>query len=292
MSLNLTSTLLQGYGLYDQLDRLSDMRNDAIEGTDNLAQQALTNTQFKPYTVSSGFGGVTSGPDGIQYNLNPHQQAKSLGLMNQSHKLFGQATADQGAREAQVYDAIRATQIPEEQRAQLLMDDRLLAQGRSGIRSDAYGGTPEQLAYHKAVQESQNQASLMAMQQAEQERMNSGQLGGMLQNAAFMPYAQLQNMQNQGLQNAQLNQAGQLAGANMASQLGVAGLQTALNADVARANLIGNSINSIAGGINGSGFDPIGSGIGMIAEILGLGGGGGDTGEGWSLEGLYDMIGL
>lgn len=275
MSLNLTGALVSGYGLYDQLDRLGQMRDDAIEGTDNLAAQAKSDTQFKPYTVTSGFGSAGSDANGnLTYNLDPQRQAQSQGLMNQSYNLFTSAAQPNAEREAEIYDRIRATQMPEEQRAGLAMDDRLLAQGRSGIRSDAYGGTPEQLAYNKAVQEAQDNASLMALQQSMAERQGEAQMGGMLQNAAFLPHAQLQNFMNQGLQNAQLGQAGQLAGANLASQLGTAGLQTALNADVARANLIGNTVSSIAGGLNSGTFDPVGdvvSGVGgFFGDLLGF----------------------
>lgn len=274
MAVNWTSGLLSGYGLYDQLDRLSNIADKAVTGTNELAGQAVSGTRFKPVTVTSGFGGATVGPDGISYNQNPNIQHNANQTLQNSWGLFDSAVEPTADREAQIYEAIRATQRPEEQRAGILMDDRLSAQGRSGIRSDMYGGTPEQLAYHKAIQEAQNNASLAAIQEARAQQMQNAQLGGMLQSAAFMPQAQMQNMVNQGLHVGNLAQAGDIAGANLGAQLGLGGLQTSLNADVARANLLGNFINSAAQGIGNTSFDPVGdiaSGIGgFFKDLLGI----------------------
>lgn len=266
MAINWTSGLLSGYGLYDQLDRLSNISDKAVEGTNQLADQAMSQTQFKPFTVTSGLGTSRTDANGnLNYELNPYLQAASNDYFGQANSLFSSITQPTGVREQDIYDRIRATQMPEEQRAQDMMDARLTAQGRSGIRSAAYGGTPEQLAYHKAVQEAQDNASLMALQQAMAERNQNAQLGGMLQNAAFTPYAQSQNLFNQGLQTQQLKQAADMAGANYLSQLGLGGLQTSLNADVARGNLIGNAINSASSAIGSTDFDPIG---GLFEKIL------------------------
>ena len=51
------------------------------------------------------------------------------------------------AREQAVFDRIRATQRPDEERQRLALEERLLSQGRLGTSSATYGGgTPEQLA--------------------------------------------------------------------------------------------------------------------------------------------------
>ena len=49
-------------------------------------------------------------------------------------------------RQNDIYSSIRATQLPGEERQRLALEERLLGQGRSGISTDAYGGTPEQFA--------------------------------------------------------------------------------------------------------------------------------------------------
>lgn len=86
-------------------------------------------------------------------------------------------------READVYERIRATQRPEEERQRLALEERLAQQGRLGVRTAMFGGTPEQLALSKAQEEAQDRASLAAMQQAQAEQrqaLGTAQaLGGM-----------------------------------------------------------------------------------------------------------------
>ena len=98
-------------------------------------------------------------------------------LRNQYGTMASQSAMDvltpTAVRESSVYDRIRATQRPEEERQRLQLEERLYNQGRSGIRTDMYGGTPEQFALSKAQEEAKNSASLAAMQQAQAERQQS-----------------------------------------------------------------------------------------------------------------------
>ena len=268
--INWTSGLLQGYNIYDQLDRFNKIGEKAVEGTTALAQEALSGTQFKPYGVTTNTGTASVQGNNLNLQLSPEEQARVDALQSQYGGLFAQAAAPTGQREADVYDRIRATQIPEEQRAGYAMNDRLLAQGRAGIQSDAYGGTPEQLAYHKAVQESQNNASLMALQQAKGEQMQNAQLGGMFQNASYLPQSQLLNAYNPAINLANMGQAGQIAGTNTASQLQLGGLQMGLNSDVARAKMMSDMYSQAAMGAANGGFDPIGNGIDWLSGLFGF----------------------
>ena len=109
------------------------------------------------------------------------------GILNQ--QLLAQGAADLGGmfmtgltqpmagRETDVYNRMRAMQAPEEQRQQLALEERLFNQGRMGVQTNMYGGTPEQFALSKAQAEAQNQASLLAMQQAQKEQQQQGELG-------------------------------------------------------------------------------------------------------------------
>ena len=90
---------------------------------------------------------------------------------------MGQAGMPMAAREQEVYDRIRATQLGEEERQRLALEERLFAQGRGGVRTAMFGGTPEQLAMAKAQEQAQNQASLMAITQAQQEQHNRRHIG-------------------------------------------------------------------------------------------------------------------
>jgi hypothetical protein len=176
-------------------------------------------------------------------------------LRSQYAGLAGQAAQDvltpTAAREADVFERIRATQRPEEERQRLQLEERLAQQGRLGVRTAMFGGTPEQLAMSKAQEEAQDRASLVAMQQAQAERQQAlgtaQTLGGMfgqqaglssqLQSAAQQRAAQLSQLglsaqqiesqlQSEGLGRAttsaqQAGQLAQLAGGLQAQQAGL-----------------------------------------------------------------------
>jgi len=76
-----------------------------------------------------------------------------------------------------VYDRIRATQLGEEERQRLALEERLFAQGRGGVQTAMFGGTPEQLAMAQAQEQAQNQAALMAITQAQQEQRQAADIG-------------------------------------------------------------------------------------------------------------------
>ena len=157
----------------------------------------------------------------------------------------GNVLGSMAGREADVYERIRATQRPEEERQRMALEERLFNQGRLGVSTNMYGGTPEQLAMAKAQEEAQNSASLGAIQQAQSERQQAlGEaqtLGGMFSQQAGLS----SNLQNQAQSRAaQLSQLGlgaeqvqaqlesegfgrafNLAGANMQSQQAQAQLE-------------------------------------------------------------------
>mgnify|MGYP003134867380 CR=1 FL=1 len=94
--------------------------------------------------------------------------------------LLEEATMSPMAREQAIFERIRAIQSPEEQRQQLQLEERLASQGRLGVSTNLYGGTPEQLALSRAQSEARNTAVMQAMQQARAERDFAGRLGSQL----------------------------------------------------------------------------------------------------------------
>ena len=177
--------------------------------------------QAGQYGQPTGLEGITQqalmgGQQGLQ-SLSAPQDLEALrsqyaGLAGQS--AAGLGSTNQVGRQQDIYNQLRAMQTPEEERQRLALEERLQAQGRGGIQTAQYGGTPEQLAMAKAQAEAQNQAGLMAMQQAgsEQDRAYQQALG--LSGQA----SQLAGMSSD-LQGAQQNRASQL------SELGMAGTQ-------------------------------------------------------------------
>jgi len=206
--------------------------------------------------LSGQFAGQVAGQLGQQPSAavgNLAQQALGLGaqglgagapqdieqLRQQYAGLAGEAAAGmmqpRGDREQEIYQRIRATQTPEEERQRLAQEQRLASQGRLGVRTAQFGGTPEQFALAKAQAEAQNQAALSAIQQAGTEQQQAyqqamglagqtGQLAGassQLQSAAQQRAAQLSQL---GLSAEQIQSALQSQGLGRAAQsAGLAG---------------------------------------------------------------------
>ena len=135
---------------------------------------------------------------------------------------MGQAGMPMGAREQEVYDRIRATKLGEEERQRLALEERLAGQGRLGVRTAMFGGTPEQLALSQAQEQAQNQATLMAMQQAQQEQAQQASLG-----AQFAGLGSGLAGQRQALEAAQQARALQALEGGMGLAAGGLGLEQA-----------------------------------------------------------------
>jgi hypothetical protein len=200
----------QGFlGQVGQIDPRMQAQRNALGGM--FGQQA------GQYGQPTGLEGITQqalmgGQQGLQ-GLSAPQDIEALrsqyaGLAGQS--AAGLGSTNQVGRQQDIYNQLRSMQTPEEERQRLALEERLQAQGRGGIQTAQYGGTPEQLAMAKAQAEAQNQAGLMAMQQAgsEQDRAYQQALG--LSGQA----SQLAGMSSD-LQGAQQTRAAQLAGLGM-----------------------------------------------------------------------------
>jgi hypothetical protein len=135
----------------------------------NPMQQALL------AQASQGFANI---------GTDPRQQA----LLSRADTAFSRAGVDPSVAQAEIYNQMRAAQRPEEERQALALEERMLAQGRGGIRSAAYGGSsPELLAQETARQEAMARANLGARSQAMQEQQQAyGQGLGFLGQASGM----------------------------------------------------------------------------------------------------------
>jgi len=257
LAANLTGSLITGAGLYDQLDRYDEMKDQMEAGTTALSDKLQQDSAFTGFTVGSQFGDSTVGSDGsVNVNLNPTQAKMGADLTQYAGGLFASAAGDQGQREADMYEKIRATQRPEEERQYSALEGRLLAQGRLGAGSSAYGSSPEMFGFNKAVGESMNNASLQAVEQARMQQMQDANIGTQFQSNAFLPTAQMANLTNMGFNGAQMSQAGQLAGTNYASQLGSEALRGGLGAERVRADIMMGLFNTAGAAASNNKFDP------------------------------------
>ena len=128
--------------------------------TGQMTYQLATSPEEQAYQQSL-FGGASqlaqqaTAPYDPRYEELANQAYGGVGaLMTQAQKAAIDAgSMDRGAREDQVYEQLRALQSPEEERQRLALEQRMAAQGRTGVRTAQFGGTPEQLAMAKAQAE-------------------------------------------------------------------------------------------------------------------------------------------
>lgn len=209
------------------IDDLQNLGREKQEQFGLLADKAQTGTEFKPYTVTSGLANVgTTAEGGYGINLSPEQEALQQQLMGQAAGLFGQVGQDPAAQQAAIYEQIRATQRPEEERNRLATEERMLSQGRLGIQSNAYGGaSPELLAQETARQEAMGRANVGARQQALAEQQQALLGGQGLLEAGYSPQEQALAMLQGSAVPAGYADVGRRTGTQLGSQLQQSGLE-------------------------------------------------------------------
>lgn len=227
-------------------NRLSDVGKEARLGAEALAEQQMQQTQFRPFTVTTATGadmGTRVTPEGgieTTMGLSPQEIALQNQLLGGAGGFFGQAVQPRESREQAIFERMRRTQRPEEERQRLALEERLAAQGRLGTSSAAYGGaTPEMLAMSTAQEEARNRAMLGAMQQAQAEQMQQAQLGQTFLGSGYIPQQQLMAATQPAQQLAALQQQAQLQGAGLFGEATMSGLEAQLISEQARANLLG-----------------------------------------------------
>ena len=278
------------YSMSEGISRARGVGEQALARAEQAGEQIKEAVQFKPFTVTSGIGGATATPEGgFTYALSPEQQAIQERMQGfgagafdflsspearaqEQSNLIGMLTQDpnqRASREQEMYNRLRAVQQPEEARKQLELEERLFNQGRGGVQTAMYGGTPEQLAQAKAIEEAKALASLGAIEQAgtEQYRQSEqtlaglgetrqrmglfGELGlGSLQ-ASYLPQQTLLDFTTPSLDLANITGAGQRQYAqNLASMLQF-GLGERTNAEQIASNLEQSRLNAITNLLTG-----------------------------------------
>lgn len=245
-----------GQSVYDLATGLGTTLSDAASGT------------FKPFTVSTGLGpGLMVGQEGItfaptapgSYEAQQQMDAKALarsgaqqlaavtgpGTLQAEQERIKGMLLGQGIDTAQqdIFSQLQAMRQPEQARQRAALEERLFSQGRTGIRTAQYGGTPEQLAMEKAIQEQQAADALMARQQAQAEQQQTAglisqalglagqqqalqaELGLGAAQAAFLPQQQALTMLAAGVPFSELATRAGLQGVVTSGQLGLGGLE-------------------------------------------------------------------
>ena len=233
-------------------EALAGAEIDPLTGllTGGLADTLSDRLEFQPYTVTSAAGGkfgMTQDPKTgeMTYKLDLSADEKDLldKQLERAETFFGQAATSTADREQEVYKRMRAAMTPEEERQRLALEQRLAAQGRLGVRTGMFGGTPEALAMEKAQAEARNQAILNAMQFAGQEQQRQAALGSGMLAAGYVPQAQLLSAVQPGMTAAEQRRQAISEQAGTYGQTYVSGIEALLQAGLGQAN--------IAGGVGG-----------------------------------------
>ena len=265
-----------------------------------LASELPGMTAFKPFTVTSGTSQVQATPEGgFNIGLSPQALANQQALQAQADYYMGQpvqglsqlgalgtqtgdlasqflsqAGMSTAGQEQDVYNRIRAMQSPEEQRQRMALEERLFNQGRGGVSTNLYGGTPEQLAMSKAQAEAQNQASLMAMQQAQAQQMQQANLGqqfgtmagqlagtgmGLQQaqqqlglgalGASYLPEQQALGMLSAAAPYASIADIARRQGAGLYGETAMSGMDALMAGQMGQAGLIGGIVPGVVQGL-------------------------------------------
>jgi len=236
---------------YSDLGDIGERAYAGLAGEGGLAEQLRGMLEFQPYTVTSATGGQfgmtqdpTTGQMTYQMATSPEEQALQQQTLANAGMFFNQAAMPVDQREQDIFQRMRTAMSPEEERQRLEMEQRMAAQGRLGVRTAQFGGTPEQLALAKAQEEARNTAMLNAMQFAGQEQQRQAQLGTGMLSAGYVPQAQLLSALQPGMTAAERQRQSLSEQAGAYGQTYASGLQGLLSSALGQAN--------IAGGVGGN----------------------------------------
>jgi len=259
-------------------------------------------TTFTPFSVTSLPGQTTFGAGGTtNFALNPEQAALEKSLRTGGSQIvdailgrgnFGTLNPETGEmednmRSAQaglismltdpfraenlanteqtMFDRLQELRRPEQEREQIALTNDLIAQGRQGLQTDAYGGSPEQFALAKAMEEQRSADAIAAMGlaredaaqvsnrtlQALQQQVLEKELGGRLADLfiekSYRPQEAMIDATAPGLDAAMLaNLSGRQLG-GYATELGAAALDYDINAEQLATDLRREALNSLFG---------------------------------------------
>lgn len=244
--------------LYKAYDDLGDVGKQGLSLGQQLAQTQMDQAAFRPYTVTTATGGQfgmmqdpTTGAMTYQMGVSPEEQAFQQRMFGGAGQFFEQAAQDPAVREQEIYDQIQAATAPQQMAERLGLEERLAAQGRLGVRTAQFGGTPEQLAMEMAQQQTLAQARLGAAQQARQEQAGLASLGQQYLGAGYIPQAQMLSALAPGQTAAAAQQQAQLYGTGLFGEATASGIDALLGAALGRGQIVGAAGTGLLSGVFG-----------------------------------------
>ena len=251
---------LAGIGLLlNAYNRLGGIGEQGLQLGQDLATTQMEQAAFRPYTVTTATGGQfgtqidpATGQLSTTMAMSPQEQAFQQQMFGGAGQFFDQAAMPTGDREAAIYERMRATMSPEEQRQRLALEERLASQGRLGLRTAQFGGAPEQFALAQAQEEARNRAMLGAMQQARQEQAQQAALGQQYLGASYLPQQQMLAAFQPGQTAAAQQQQAQLYGTGLFGESTASGIDALLASGLGQANLMGEAGTGLLSGLFGA----------------------------------------
>jgi len=259
-------------------DLISDRGQQYADQMGTLAGQLQSDSAFKGYGVKTGLGQTNVDTDGsITAGVGPDMamqaSAQQMMGMNNPYQQYGMQAAgnamgmDTAAREQDIYNRAMAMQQPQLDAQRAAGNAQEYAMGRGGVMGSQFGGSGEDAAMARAQAQAQNAAAFQSMGQAQNEMMNqanmagtfgqlgtqTGQLGLQQYQNSFLPMEQQLAWLGAGNQTGSMAQTGQLTGTGYGAQLGLGGIQTAVNADKAASEMYGNIVAAMMNNAGGSG---------------------------------------
>ena len=220
--------------------------NQAQDRATELGNSVSEQTKFKPFTVSTRTGTSNFGADGgLTTQLSPEQAASSANLFGQGNNLLSGLGQNVDARTQQLYNQLNSIRQPEIENQRLGLEERLFNQGRSGVQTSQFGGTGEQLAMEKAIQQQQAQDLFNARGLAQGERGQDYEIGSGLLGQSYQPEDQLLKFLTPGIQQADLANVATRQGAGARTDLGIAGINAQLAAEGIAGDLQSDQIRSL-----------------------------------------------
>ena len=259
----------------EAIDQLKAIGSEMGARGPELGALASEATEFEPFTVTTGAGTTEVGPTGgYTQTLAETPQAIQEGLLS------GALAAIPGAQVTpeQLYAQIQEARQPGIERQRLALEQRQFAQGRGGVQTAAYGGTPEQLALEQSLREQESRDMLTALTQAGAlTGQNIQNIQGML-TGGYTPQTQALATLSPAANLAQIAQSGRLGESEALYKGGIAGLETeaagltgAANLEAARTKALGDTLAQFFGVQMAQGQTQ--SPYERLLDLLGFGGG-------------------
>jgi hypothetical protein len=234
-----------------------EIGESAFTRSRDIGEEAVAGTAFRPFAVSTGTGGITTSPEGgFSSVLNPDLRSDVDFLRGTGRGLLETATTGLDPRVNAISRSLAQARAPQRERDRLDLEERLFGQGRTGVRTSQFGGTPEQLALAKAQAEQESADLFTARNQAITEQQQLAELGSGLFSQSFEPEQNLLGALTQGIPIADIAGTGQRQGEQFRTALAQSGLEGLLQGQTIAGNLQQQQLQGVIESIFGGQADP------------------------------------